>query len=143
MLATYEDWTDTPPQEWPRSVKEETKVKREHDKQEDPTEKKGVVGAFCRVYPISRAIDYLLEDVYTPTDMDDRYTFTGGSTSAGLVLYDDLWAYSNHSPILPGAEALQRIRPSAPTQVRRASTRKTNRALRHPPSRRWSSGHPS
>ena len=95
LLATYFNWKDT--SEWPRSVKEEVKVKREHDRAEDPTLKKGVVGAFCRVYPVSRAIDHLLAEAYTPTDIDDRYTFTGGSTSAGLVLYDDLWAYSNHS----------------------------------------------
>lgn len=95
VLATYENWHDT--SAWPRSEKEAVKVKREHDKAEDPTAKKGCVGAFCRVYPVSRAIDQLLTDIYTPTDMDDRYTFTGGSTSGGLVIYEDLWAYSNHS----------------------------------------------
>ena len=30
-------------------------------------------------------------------DIKDRYTYINGSTSAGLVVYDDKYAYSNHS----------------------------------------------
>lgn len=95
VLDTYFDWHDT--SEWPRAAREAERVQREHDKQEDPTTKKGIVGAFCRAYTVSRAIDEHLTEVYHPTDFDDRYTYTEGSTSCGLVLYDDLWAYSNHS----------------------------------------------
>lgn len=95
VLDSYFDWTDT--SEWPRSLSEAKKVTRDKAKQEDPTEKKGLVGAFCRVYSMTRALDELLSDVYDPTGFADRYTFKGGSTSAGLVIYDDLFAYSNHS----------------------------------------------
>ena len=56
-----------------------------------------MVGAFCRVYPVTRALDELLYAAYESTGFGDRYTFKGGSTSAGLVIYDDLFAYSNHS----------------------------------------------
>lgn len=52
-------------------------------RQEDPAGKSGVVGAFCRTYNIYRVLDELLPGVYEPVDgMPDRYTFTGGSTTA-------------------------------------------------------------
>ena len=95
VLGSYFDWSDT--SEWPRSIKEATKVKRDHDKQENPLDKKGVVGAFCRTYTITEVIAEHLSDIYAPTEQDDRYTFLGGSTSGGLVVYDDTFAYSNHS----------------------------------------------
>lgn len=95
ILDSYFDWTDT--SEWPRSLAEGKKVSRDKAKQENPTEKKGLVGAFCRVYSVTRALDELLDDAYESTGFGDRYTFKGGSTSAGLVIYDDLFAYSNHS----------------------------------------------
>ena len=33
--------------------------------------------------------------MYIPTK-DDRFTYTKGSTSAGLVIYDEVFAYSHH-----------------------------------------------
>src|SRR5699024_10906697 len=36
-------------------------------------------------------------DRYTPTTQDDRYTFVGGSTTGGLVVYDDKYAFSHHA----------------------------------------------
>ncbi len=67
-------------------------------KQGDPTGKPGVVGAFCRTYGIEEALAHFLPDTYTQCDMAGRYSFTGGSTAAGLVVYDDdLFAFSNHA----------------------------------------------
>lgn len=95
ILAMYPDWTDT--SYWPESSRTVELRRKTADKQGDPTEKKGMIGAFCRTYGIREAIDTFLSDVYTPCNSGDRYTYTGGSTSAGLVLYDDKFAYSNHA----------------------------------------------
>jgi hypothetical protein len=62
----------------------------------DPRQRDGVVGAFCRRYPISRCLDDVLAGVYTSTGHDDRFTFVGGTTSGGAVVYDDLWMHSHH-----------------------------------------------
>lgn len=95
VLATYPDWTDT--SYWPESSRTAENRKRTAKKQGDPCEKKGLIGAFCRTYPIDEAVRTFLEDIYTPCAMPGRYTYTEGSTSAGLVLYDDKFAYSNHA----------------------------------------------
>lgn len=96
VLAEYPDWTDT--SFWPESSRMTGIRKRQADKQGDPLEKKGIVGAFCRTYTIPEAIARFLPDVYTQTAKPDRYTFAAGSTAAGLVVYDgELFAYSNHS----------------------------------------------
>ena len=93
VLASYSDWTDS--SLWPTASKQLNAVGDAARKQEDPALKKGVVGAFCRTYGIEEVIEKFLSDVYTPAG-EDRYTFVGGSTSAGLMVYDDIWAYSHH-----------------------------------------------
>ena len=64
-------------------------------KQEDPEDKKGIIGVFCRTYTIQEAIETFLSDVYTPAG-EGRYTYINGSTAAGLIVYDDKFAYSHH-----------------------------------------------
>jgi putative DNA primase/helicase len=82
---------------WPTSKLEVEKHHKVADKQADPTTKPGIVGAFCRAYTISQAIETFLSDIYAPTDHEDRYTYIPGSTTAGLVIYDDdKFAFSNH-----------------------------------------------
>ena len=96
VLAEYPDWTDT--SFWPESSRMTGIRKKQADKQGDPLEKKGIVGAFCRTYTIPEAIEKFLPDVYIRTAKDDRYTYAQGSTAAGLVVYDgETFAYSNHS----------------------------------------------
>lgn len=96
VLAEYPDWTDT--SYWPESSRMTGVRKKQADKQGDPTEKKGVVGAFCRTYSVIDAINKFLPDVYTETAQPDRYTYAAGSTAAGLVIYEGgKFAYSNHS----------------------------------------------
>lgn len=66
------------------------------DKAEDPTEKQGMVGDFCRAYTIPEAID-AFSLPYEESGDSDRYTFTGGTTSNGMQVYDDgLFCYSHH-----------------------------------------------
>jgi len=95
VLATYVDWKDSSC--WPVSSRQQSVIKKSAEKQIDPTTKTGVIGAFCRAYSIPEALETFLSDVYTPCDIAGRYTFLGGSTSGGLILYDnDLFAFSHH-----------------------------------------------
>ena len=41
-------------------------------KAEDPLEKKGIVGVFCRAHTITDVLEHILSSVYTPTFMDGR-----------------------------------------------------------------------
>jgi predicted P-loop ATPase len=94
QLARYVDWHD--PSEWPISSRRAKALHRLASHQESPLEKNGIVGAFCRVYDIHDAIEHFLPDTYEKYD-DNRYTYKGGSTSGGLVLYDNgVFAYSHH-----------------------------------------------
>ena len=94
VLSSYADWKDS--SLWPTAERELSEVKNSAKKQEDPENKKGIVGAFCRTYSITEAISKFLEDVYISTDIEDRYTYSKGTTAAGLLIYDDKFAYSHH-----------------------------------------------
>lgn len=94
VLAAYVDWRDCT--SWPTSANETAIRKTDFKKLGEPTEKPGLIGAFCRVYTIQGAIEKYLSDVYEPTDDPDRYTYAAGTTTGGLVIYDDKFAYSHH-----------------------------------------------
>lgn len=96
LLATYADWHDT--QSWPVVPGAPTAAKLAA-KQEAPTSKAGVVGAFCRIYNIEAAMEAFLPGVYEPVDnMPGRYTYTGGSTTGGAVVYDNgAFLFSHHA----------------------------------------------
>lgn len=94
ILATYHDWTDVT--SWPMSSRQAEVVQRNGAKQGDPLTKGGIVGAFCRAYyPIGDAIEAFIP-AYQPCDTADRYTYTEGSTAAGVVVYEDKFTYSHH-----------------------------------------------
>jgi putative DNA primase/helicase len=96
VLGMYTDWHNVA--EWPQVPGVDQAQQRLAAKQGDPTAKSGVVGAFCKIYDIYQAIDAFLPGVYTPTDIPDRYTFTGGSTTGGAVIYDHAqFLYSHHA----------------------------------------------
>lgn len=94
ILAEYEDWRD--PTLWPRSEKAVLSFENNFRKQEDPLKKENIIGDFCRAYTISSAIEKFLPDVYSPCDVEGRYTYVKGSTSAGAVVYEDKFIYSHH-----------------------------------------------
>lgn len=94
LLAEYTDWKDS--SEWPLGSREVEVRKHDMRKAGDPTEKTGLIGAFCRSYSIEEAIEKFLPDVYEPTVNEGRYTYVNGSVAGGLVCYDHLFAYSNH-----------------------------------------------
>lgn len=61
------------------------------------------MGAFCTAYPVSLAIETFLNAVYEPyngmsarSDVR-RYTYIPGSTTGGMLVYNDLYAYSRHA----------------------------------------------
>ena len=94
ILATYHDWRDV--SSWPMSSRVSEVIKKAAAKQKDPLEKPGLIGAFCRAYfPIETAIAEFVPE-YTPGG-DGRYTFAGGSTAVGVVVYDDRFTYSHHA----------------------------------------------
>lgn len=96
MLAQYDDWHDV--STWPQVPGESNKAKSLLAKQADPTKKDNLVGAFCRTYNIYAAIEKFLPYAYTSTEQDDRLTYTGGSTVAGAVVYENgTFLYSHHA----------------------------------------------
>lgn len=81
---------------WPESSRARARLSKALSKQEDPLTKKGIIGAFCRTYSITEAIGEFLEDVYIPGADNTRYTYAEGSTTGGVVIYDDKFSYSHH-----------------------------------------------
>lgn len=93
ILDSYIDWTDS--SLWPTAEKQIQAIKTNAEKQEDPENKKGVIGAFCRAHTITEVLELFLQDEYVRVS-DERYTYVNGTTAAGLVIYDDKFAYSHH-----------------------------------------------
>ena len=94
ILAQYVDPYDA--SSWPMSSREGDVIAHEVKKAGDPTEKPGVIGAFCRTYTIEDAIARFLVDYYEPTATPGRYTYKLGSVAGGLVCYEGKYAYSHH-----------------------------------------------
>ena len=73
---------------------------------EDPLEKSGPVGDFCRAYSITELVTGkdgepgILTDQYEPVEWANgaisRMTYLGGTTSNGAVVYEDKFVYSHH-----------------------------------------------
>lgn len=95
VLARYKDWKDA--SSWPVSNRQQTIVTRTIKKQEDPLSKRGIVGAFNRTYSITQAIDTFIPDIYKPSAMEGRYDYVPADSAAGVVIYDDVFAYSHHA----------------------------------------------
>ena len=96
ILAMYADWRDVG--SWPQVPGSDVAERRRLAKQEDPTTKDGIIGAFCRTYSITEAMEKFLPGVYEETTIPGRYTYTGGSTAGGAIIYDgDRFLYSHHA----------------------------------------------
>lgn len=96
VLSMYNNWRNV--LEWPQVPGVDQAQQRLAAKQGDPTAKSGLVGAFCRVYDVYRAMDELIPGTYLPTDIPNRYSFVGGSTTGGAVVYDHgQFLFSHHA----------------------------------------------
>ena len=94
MLSLYGNWQNI--EEWPQVPGAVKLRERSAKKQGDPLSKSGIVGAFCKNYSIEEAMTEFIPGTYEPAG-NDRYTFTGGSTVGGAVVYDDKFIYSHHA----------------------------------------------
>lgn len=95
ILAAHPNWQDC--SLLPTTSRESKVSKPSQKPQEDPLGKSGVVGVFCRTYSITAAIDKFLSAVYAPSVSEARYDYLPGESTAGVVIYDDKFAYSHHA----------------------------------------------
>lgn len=91
MHQNWQDITTLP------KTKAESTLRAPGRKQEDPLSKDGVVGAFCRTYSIHDVMEKFLSDIYRPSAIEGRYDYIPASSVAGVLVYDDRWAYSHHA----------------------------------------------
>ena len=96
LLGMYGDWHDVT--QWPQVPGADAIERRRLARQEDPTTKRGIIGAFCRTYGIVEAMERFIPGMYEETATTGRYTYTGGETTGGAIVYDGgLFLYSHHS----------------------------------------------
>ena len=115
FLAEHPHWSDHAL--LPYQEKEKNRGGYEPDrKMEDPREKRGIIGAWCRTYDVEESIAEFLTDSYAPGDdggSDTRYSYLGGGTSNGAVVYDGgQILFSNHGsdPIEGAANSWDLVR---------------------------------
>ena len=95
FLAAFPNWRDCTL--LPTSSRESSVYRPSNRKQEDPLEKKGIVGAFCRAYTVESAIQKFIPSIYAPSLIEGRYDYIPAESSAGVVIYDGKFAYSHHA----------------------------------------------
>lgn len=97
VLSAHPEWTD--PTRLPTSSRESRANTTRTAEVKDPLGKDGTVGLFNRTYfPINRAIEKFLSDVYEPTDNENRYHYIQSSSMAGVeIIEDGKFAYSHHA----------------------------------------------
>lgn len=66
ILDRYDNWRDST--SWSVSSRDIKKREILKNTQQNPREKKGIVGAFCRTYSVVDVIEKFLKDVYEPCD---------------------------------------------------------------------------
>lgn len=95
ILSEHPNWRDC--SLLPTTSRESKAGEPKGKVQEDPLSKKGIVGAFCRTYCITNAMETFLSEIYAPSAMEGRYDYIAGESTAGVVVYEDKWAYSHHA----------------------------------------------
>lgn len=96
ILAAHPEWTD--PTRLPTSSRESKANTTKQKKVADPLSKDGVVGLFNRTYfPVTKALEEFLPDVYEPTDNPNRYHLIASSSVAGVEVIEDKFIYSHHA----------------------------------------------
>nr|DAF63442.1 MAG TPA: virulence associated protein E [Siphoviridae sp. ctgmM3] len=96
ILSAHPEWRD--PTQLPTSSRESKANQVAQQKVMDPLEKEGTVGFFNRAYfPISKALDTFLSDVYEATDNVNRYHLIDSHSIAGVEIKEDKFVYSHHA----------------------------------------------
>ncbi len=110
LLSEYMDWHNQ--EEWPKAPENDFPVPTPDEKRlkRDPEERAEPIGSFCRFFSMDDAIQFFLSDVYEPVDSDasgrSRYTYIGGTSAAGAVVYDDKFLFSHHDTDPAGGKTL-------------------------------------
>lgn len=107
LLSLYgnnEEWRDIRNWAFKSDQEKETRAIVGKAMAQNPKEKAGLVGAFCRAYSVPAAIEKYLSDVYEIAPGNDRYTYKAGHSVGGMIVFDDLFCFSYHStdPIADG-----------------------------------------
>ena len=95
-LSAHPEWTD--PTRLPTSSRESKANQVTRQKVQDPLEKEGTVGIFNRVFfPVNRALEVFLSDIYEPTDNENRWHLARSVSMAGVEIKEDKFVYSHHA----------------------------------------------
>ncbi|WP_410769601.1 VapE domain-containing protein [Fontibacillus sp. BL9] len=103
LLAEYEDWRDV--MIWPRHPEDKAPAQLAAKRAQDPREKFGTIGLFCRAFTIEEGIDTFLSEVYEQGSMPNRYTYTKGTSGNGLEVYPDqdlAFSHQDSDPVADG-----------------------------------------
>ena len=96
ILSSHPEWTD--PTRLPTSSRESKANSVTKKEAQDPLTKRGVVGLFNRAfYPITKALETFLDNVYEPTANENRWHYIPASSVAGVEVLDDKYVYSHHA----------------------------------------------
>ena len=88
ILSAHPEWTD--PTQLPTSSRESKANTVTQQKVQDPLTKDGVVGLFNRVFfPVTKALEAFLSDVYEQTDNPNRWHLIESRSIAGVEIKDD------------------------------------------------------
>lgn len=104
FLSACPNWEDVTT--LPRTPGEDQAIAGGLVRQEDPLLKDGIVGDWCRAHSISDVMEHFLTDIYAPTALENRYDFIAGEGTAGVVVYEDKFAYSHHATDPAGGRLL-------------------------------------
>lgn len=97
LLSAHPEWTD--PTRLPTSSRESKANTTAKQTVQNPLDKEGTVGLFNRVYfPITKAMEKYLSEVYEPTDNEGRWHLIESSSMAGVeIIEDGKFVYSHHA----------------------------------------------
>jgi putative DNA primase/helicase len=96
ILSAHPEWQD--PTRLPTSSRESKANTTQQKKVQDPLTKSGVVGLFNRTYyPITKALETFLSDVYEPTTNPERWHLIESNSMAGVEIKEDKFVYSHHA----------------------------------------------
>jgi len=96
ILSAHPEWQD--PTRLPTSSRESKANTTQQKKVQDPLSKSGVVGLFNRTYyPITKALETFLSDVYEPTTNPERWHLIESNSMAGVEIKEDKFVYSHHA----------------------------------------------